>query len=353
MLTPLAFLQLGPDTVACLEGPLHPVAAPPSGVPAFFAPDFALCTPLPWWVASGTRPLGRLVMSEWAARFQGTAGAVAPELDWSAPDKARFARGFESLRPHLADGSLRKGVPFTVMTAPVTDETAWHVFAHALARVPSLPAELFAYGFFDPGDGRQRGPEFMIGATPEMLFETDGRRLSTMAVAGTRPTAAGPESLRASSKDHDEHASVVEDLVAQLERWGRTTVSPTDVRTFGQLEHLAADVRVESAVPLDFETVSRTLHPTPALGVYPRSDAGTRWLFGMDPGGERKRFGAPFGLRLPSGDGRCLVAIRNLQYRDGQLEIWAGCGVISQSDFDDEWQEVLDKMQAVRALWDV
>ena len=47
------------------------------------------------------------------------------------------------------------------------------------------------------------------------------------------------------------------------------------------------------------------------------------------------------------------MAIRNLQYEDGQLEIWAGCGVVPQSRYEDEWQEVLDKIQAVRALWGV
>lgn len=48
-----------------------------------------------------------------------------------------------------------------------------------------------------------------------------------------------------------------------------------------------------------------------------------------------------------------MVAIRNLQYRGGQLEIWAGCGVVPQSRYECEWQEVLDKMQSVRALWGV
>ena len=99
--------------------------------------------------------------------------------------------------------------------------------------------------------------------------------------------------------------------------------------------------------------MARRLHPTPALGVYPRGEAGSAWLAGIDPDGERGRFGAPFGLRWPSGAGRCVVAIRNLQYRAGRLDIWAGCGVVSQSRYEDEWQEVLDKMQAVRALWGV
>jgi isochorismate synthase EntC len=47
------------------------------------------------------------------------------------------------------------------------------------------------------------------------------------------------------------------------------------------------------------------------------------------------------------------VAIRGLQYHDGRVEIWAGCGVVPQSRYQDEWQEVLDKIQAVRALWQV
>ena len=105
--------------------------------------------------------------------------------------------------------------------------------------------------------------------------------------------------------------------------------------------------------PLDFETVARRLHPTPALGVYPRGSAGAAWLATIDPHGDRKRFGAPFGLRLPSGGGRCVVAIRNLQYAAGRLEIWAGCGVVSLSRYEDEWQEVLQKIQAVRVLWGV
>ena len=99
--------------------------------------------------------------------------------------------------------------------------------------------------------------------------------------------------------------------------------------------------------------MARRLHPTPALGAYPRGEAGTSWLASLDPAGERRRFGAPFGLRWPSGAGRCVVAIRGLQYHHGRLEIWAGCGVVPQSRYEDEWQEVLDKIQSVRAMWQV
>ena len=92
-------------------------------------------------------------------------------------------------------------------------------------------------------------------------------------------------------------------------------------------------------------------NPTPPADQ--TQDVGAAWLAGIDANRDRKRFGAPFGLRLPSGGGRCVVAIRNLQYSAGRLEIWAGCGVVAMSRYDEEWQEVLQKMNAVRALWDV
>jgi menaquinone-specific isochorismate synthase len=129
--------------------------------------------------------------------------------------------------------------------------------------------------------------------------------------------------------------------------------SATFVRQYGELQHLFAEVRMTPRDRPDFEDIVRRLHPTPALGVHPRGQAGAAWLDAIDPAGERRRFGAPFGIRRASGSGRAVVAIRNVQYREGWLEIWAGCGVVRESGYHDEWAEVLDKVDAVRELWRV
>jgi menaquinone-specific isochorismate synthase len=354
MLTPLAFLQIGTDALACVEGRLDPASYPRAGSPAFFAPDFSLSTDRAWWLDAGGQPSCTWTRAEWAARFPVAASPrVTPH--WHAPDEGRFRDAFRSLRVHLDEGTLRKGVPVTSMAASVSDDQAAALFQSLLARVPALPDSVVAYGFFAPhGHGGRQGPEFLIGATPEILFELDGCRvLSTVAVAGTRPASDGLAELEANPKERDEHQAVVEDLLARLAEWGETRASKTEARRFGQLAHLVAEIRLDARVPLDFETVARRLHPTPALGVYPRNPVGAAWLDAMDPWRERKRFGAPFGLRLPSGGGRAVVAIRCLQYSAGRLEIWAGCGVVPLSRYEDEWQEVLQKMQAVRAVWGV
>ena len=353
MLTPLAFLQTADDRFTCAQGPMAPVAYPRAGSAAFFAPDFDLATDRPWWFDAGAAAPAELSRDEWRSRFPVPAGrAIAPH--WGDPDAGRFERAFHLLQPLLERGELRKGVPFTSMTAAVSPDEAVALFHQLLARVPDLPPRVYAYGLFLPS-GRDGGPEFLIGATPELLFELHGcQQLSTMAVAGTRRVSAEAQAaLAGSPKDRDEHQSVVEDLLAQLSEWGQPHASAADVRTFGQLVHLVADIQLESRAPLDFEAVARRLHPTPALGVYPRGPVGTGWLTEVDPGRDRKRYGAPFGLRSPSGSGRCVVAIRNLQYASGCLEVWAGCGVVPMSQYDAEWQEILHKLQAVRALWGV
>ncbi len=320
--------------------------------PGLLRPLFSLASGAPSWLEAGA--LDVLSRSAWHQRFPGPALRPSAPL-WGPPDERKFSDGFRSLAVRIEQGTLRKGVPVSVVSAPVDPQTADALFVHLLGRVPDLPDTLLAYGFYRPASETGTGsPEFLVGATPELLFEIgeDGR-LSTMAVAGTRRVDRAAAALASSPKDRDEHQSVVDDLVAQLGTWGRPTASGTFVRSFGPLEHLVADIHVDAGPGVDFETVARRLHPTPALGTYPHGEVGTSWLESLDPRGERRRFGAPFGLRWPSGAGRCVVAIRGLQYHDGRLEIWAGCGVVPQSRYEDEWQEVLDKIQAVRALWQV
>lgn len=354
MPTALAFLQTGADATACVTGPLHGVAAPTGAHPAVFAPLFSFASDAPSWMEPAPGSLAVISRAEWRQRFPRPAARPATP-SWGPPDERRFSDGFRSLAVRLEDGSLSKGVPVSVISAPVNPGSADALFEYLLGRVPDLPLSLFAYGFYRPGsDTRTGSPEFLVGATPELLFEIgDDGRLQTMAVAGTRRAGASAADLLSSPKDRGEHQAVVDNLVTQLTAWGRPVVSSPVVQSFGPLAHLVADIEVEALPGVDFEAVARRLHPTPALGVYPRGEAGASWLAAIDPRGERRRFGAPFGLRWPSGAGRCVVAIRGLQYHDGRLQIWAGCGVVAQSRYEDEWREVLDKIQAVRTLWDV
>jgi menaquinone-specific isochorismate synthase len=93
------------------------------------------------------------------------------------------------------------------------------------------------------------------------------------------------------------------------------------------------------------------LHPTPALGAFPKKD-GRTWLLDYENRGvPRMRLGAPFGAISSQGFCRTVVAIRNLQWKNSTLWIGAGCGIINQSLVDREWQEILGKIRSVKKLF--
>ena len=348
-----AFVQLDAATFLVMEGSLRPAVPAAAGSPVLLAPHFSLDPRDGWWWAGPQAP-ARLARDDWRERFSRGPDAVAA-LGWGPPEEARFRAAFDSLQERFAAGDLRKGVPITRSRAALAGADARRLFERLLARVADLPEGVIAYGLFLPGGRGGRRPEFIVGATPELLVEVeDGGRVRTMAVAGTRRDGADAAAgLEGSAKDRAEHEAVVEDLLAQLGRWGTAVPRPAAVRRFGTLHHLVTDIDLAPEAPPDFEALVRTLHPTPALGVSPRGGAGAAWLRGIDEAGERRRFGAPFGVRWPSGAGRAIVAIRNVQYHDGHLEIWAGCGVVPASRYGEEWQEAQDKIAAVRTLWNL
>jgi menaquinone-specific isochorismate synthase len=105
-------------------------------------------------------------------------------------------------------------------------------------------------------------------------------------------------------------------------------------------------VKLQQAVTTD--QVTQLIHPTPALGAYPRVE-GMKWLREFDREMPRERFGAPVGYTR-KGESTCYVAIRNVQWKDFQLKLGAGCGIVPASQFESEWNEILLKLKSIKNI---
>ena len=97
----------------------------------------------------------------------------------------------------------------------------------------------------------------------------------------------------------------------------------------------------------------RRLHPTAALGVWPRNEAGERWLREADRGVNRGGFGAPFGLEREDRCALALVGIRNIEWSDRSIRIGSGAGIIAESRLELEVEELRQKREQVKALFGV
>jgi len=192
----------------------------------------------------------------------------------------------------------------------------------------------------------------MIGATPEMLFETSGRGYRTMALAGTRAVDRASELLR-DPKELREHRLVVEDIVRRVAPFGNVEIGALGVLELPSIAHLATSIRFEEigAEKMSYPDIVRRLHPTAALGVSPRTEAGERWLREADRGIRRRTFGAPFGLERPDHRALALVAIRNVQWHADSVRIGSGAGLLPESRLQREFDELRDKREQVKSLF--
>lgn len=191
-----------------------------------------------------------------------------------------------------------------------------------------------------------RGGRCFLGASPERLVRVRDGEAAIAALAGSAPrgeTEAADRDLGAgllrSGKDRVEHAVVVEALRRGLA--GITTeVSGDDaprLLTVRNTHHLYTPLRaVLRGRRSVFDLIGR-LHPTPAVGGVPK-DAALAWIRRHERW-DRGWYAGPIGWADANGEGEAAVAIRSALIEADGARLFAGCGIVADSEPDQEFAE--------------
>lgn len=197
-----------------------------------------------------------------------------------------------------------------------------------------------------------------LGATPEGLVTLRDGVASTMALAGSVPRGATPqedqrlaEQLLASPKERAEHAYVVRALRDGLAEDGLCTSVLADagprVRKLSNVQHLYTPIRGQLAPGRDVLDLVARLHPSPAVGGYPGPRA--LQLLREHEQLDRGWYAGALGWLDDRGEGEFVVGIRSALVRNGCASIFAGCGIVADSDADAEYQESVWKLRPMLA----
>lgn len=241
-------------------------------------------------------------------------------------------------------GELRKVVLAQALRATLNTELP---VADTLTRLRGSYPDCFGF-LVDAMEGR-----YFLGATPERLVSLDGRVLHTGALAGTRRRGETPEEddrlareLTASEKDNHEHALVVDAIQTQLDPF-TTTVTTDDrrVRRLATVQHLETPLSGELTRDEHVLSLVEALHPTPAVGGLP-PDRALATIRTTEPF-DRGWYASPVGWFDADGNGSFAVSLRSTVTARDVATLFAGVGIVSDSDFDDEWDEVQLKYRPV------
>jgi isochorismate synthase len=258
----------------------------------------------------------------------------------AVPEPAAYAHVVEAARARIRDGELRK-----VVLARMLIAQSDHVFDRraVLARLRS--SEPDAYTFAVGG---------FIGATPELVVAREGDRVRANPLAGTCARAPDPaadhqaaRALLASAKDREEHGFVVEafrDALGPVCEELEVDEEPSPKHT-GTLWHLSTEVQGRLRAPISALGLAALLHPTPSVCGTPRGVARAviRELEQID----RTLYAGLVGWMDARGDGEWAQVLRCAEMQGRIASLFAGAGIVADSDPEVELAETEAKFQAM------
>ncbi|SFM48201.1 isochorismate synthase [Gracilibacillus orientalis] len=185
-----------------------------------------------------------------------------------------------------------------------------------------------------------------VGATPERLVKVDNQQLFSACLAGTAPRGKTKEEdndfgqqLLHDQKNRNEHKIVVDmikEAVCSFAKYVEIPEQPT-LYPLKNLQHLFTPVQAELDQGYTLLDVVEKLHPTPALCGFPR-ESSLDFIREFEQL-ERGWYGAPIGWFDQYFDGEFAVAIRSALVSGDKATLFAGCGVVEDSDPEIEYQE--------------
>lgn len=194
-----------------------------------------------------------------------------------------------------------------------------------------------------------------VGASPELLVSRVGDIVRAQPMAGTTARTGEPETdqrraaeLLSSDKNRVEHQITVDMVHDTLLPWCSFLDSePTPaVVAAGPVQHLASLVegRLSRPAAAVLDLVA-ALHPTPAVGGWPR-EAALALIDELEDAG-RGRYAGPVGWTDAAGNGAWAVGIRAVELDGTAARVFAGVGVVADSDPLAELEETRSKAQAM------
>lgn len=272
---------------------------------------------------------------------------ATPHPAQTSIDQVGYQQLVARCRDEVLNGSFEKVVPSRFKEVPLPkDFDAATLFTTLCTRYPSAMVSVFS----SPLTGT------WIGATPEMLVSVDAQQhFHTVAVAGTQRYVPGMD-LRAitwTQKEIEEQALVERYIINCFKKIRLREFEERGPRTVvaGNVVHLKTEFEVDMVAtryPQLGTVMLQLLHPTSAVCGMPLE--GSLAFLKEHEGYDRQFYSGYLGPRNVDQETHLFVNLRCMQVASDTALVYAGAGVLGDSDPEKEWQETELKM---RTLLDV
>jgi salicylate biosynthesis isochorismate synthase len=203
---------------------------------------------------------------------------------------------------------------------------------------------------------RVNGATF-VGASPELLVRYSEGTVASNPLAGTAPRGEGEaedrtlaEALMHSEKDRIEHRYVVDDVADRLAPFSDDLDVPADpsLKRMATVQHLSTRLAGTTRSDVHVLDLVDALHPTPAVGGTPR-DPALAFIEKIEPF-DRGWYTGGVGWLDGAGEGEFAIGLRCGLLEGTNAHVFAGAGIVADSDPDSELVETRLKLRPMLEL---
>ncbi|QTF09425.1 isochorismate synthase MenF [Brenneria izadpanahii] len=263
------------------------------------------------------------------------------------PDRRRWGTLLQLALRDIAAGAMEK-----VVLARATTLTLDRPLQAATFMAASREANHRCFHFMLAHNARQA----FLGSSPERLYRRCEAQLETEALAGTAAsdkdegkTAALADWLMKDAKNQAENMLVVDDICQRLRQSTLSLdVMPPEIVRLRKVQHLRRAILAGLKGRSDAVCLN-DLQPTAAVAGLPR-DVARRFIAEHEPF-ERGWYAGSAGY-LSLQQSEFCVSLRSAEINDNILKLYAGAGIVTGSDPEQEWLELENKAAGLKSLLD-
>ena len=293
--------------------------------------------------------------SPWFAGLEGAAGIRDQQPftllgDFQATiSRDTYRQAIERIHQYIAAGDCYQ-VNYTQRFQTAYRGNPWPAY-QALRRACATPFS----GYVNLGD-----EDAILSLSPERFIRLQDERIEARPIKGTRPRGADPasdrllaEQLCASTKDRAENLMIVDLLrndIGRSSRIGSVCVPELfSLESYPNVHHLVSSVEAELAPGLDAFDLLAGSFPGGSITGAPKIRA-MEIIDELEPYRRSLYCGSLLYMDV-RGNMDSSITIRSMLARNGRISCWAGGGIVMDSDWEEEYQESLDKVGVLlRAL---
>jgi anthranilate synthase component I len=196
----------------------------------------------------------------------------------------------------------------------------------------------------------------LVGSSPEILVRVRGGDVTIRPIAGTRKRGATPEEdkflaedLLADTKERAEHLMLLDlgrNDVGRVAEFGSVKVTEQfNIEYYSHVMHIVSNV--EGKLRKDVDIIDALFAGFPAGTVSGAPKIRAMEIIDELEKSRRSYYAGAAGYLSGNGEMDTCIALRTALVKDGKIYVQAGAGIVADSNPDSEYQETVNKAQAV------